>query len=142
MTHTAIRPDHRNHEEPLMTIPGIERNNGHTATPTSAHVDQAAPGHMLRRIDDLEARVKALTARVTTLEAGTTRGPDDLNQQIMELLRQHPGLKFTPYTVAGNIGQTNSSVSKRLRRMVEQGLIAAEGEEGRTRTYYLPSDDQ
>ena len=134
MTNTSIRTDHRNHEEPPVTIPGIEHTNGHTSGVAMSNVD--------RRVFNLEAQVKALTERIGTLETTGPRAQDDVNQKIMELMRQHPGLKFTPFTVAGNIGQPDSTVGKRLRRMADQGLIAADEEPGRTRTYYLPVDGQ
>ena len=99
------------------------------------------PAAVLRRIDDLEAAVQALTERVISLEdtpAGQPR--DELNEKLLAFLRRHAGLKFTGQLVAENLGESPSSVYSRLRTLARQGHLVFAKEDGRNGLFYTPAD--
>lgn len=117
-----------------MTIPLApygNDTNGSTEHP-------AAPQTLLRRLDELEGQVKALTERVASLE-GVQQPRDDLNRKILEFFRQYPGVKFTAHLIAENLGEDNSSVYTRLRTLARHGHVTEGKEDGRNRLFHVPA---
>lgn len=97
---------------------------------------------------ELRSEIIKLHNRIDSLEkeieqgGGKSRKPKDtINQQIVDFLKQYPGLKFNTGSIGGNIGLQADRISGRLSAMVGHGIIKAEKLKGHSAMYWVEKED-
>ena len=91
-------------------------------------------------IDNLLGDLNHAFDRIKALEdQGGTKAPavDPLNEKILAVLQEFPGLKLNTGSIAANIESTSVKISGRLNTMASRGLIKSEKLEGKSTMYWV-----